>query len=105
MQKLSIAVIAATCFSLLGCGVFPESSFELARESRLPKWFKLPAGLSRSDVTLKLDYYSDADHFARFTLLSVKSDTRLAEVNCTDKSFVTKNQRPGLPPTYPLYYV
>ena len=38
----------------LGC---PEANFDLAPDSRLPKWFKLPPGLSRADVTVTMDYY------------------------------------------------
>jgi hypothetical protein len=35
-----------------------ESFFDLAPESRLPKWFTLPAGLRRSDVTVSIAYYA-----------------------------------------------
>jgi len=31
--------------STMGCGWFPESTFELASESRLPKWITLPPDL------------------------------------------------------------
>jgi hypothetical protein len=40
-----------------GCRYFPESSFELAPDSRLPKWFKIPNELSRSDITVQMNYY------------------------------------------------
>ena len=40
-----------------GCRVFPESMFELAPESRLPRWFTLPKGLSRADVTVSMYCY------------------------------------------------
>jgi len=35
----------------------PESCFQLAQESRLPKWFELPKGYSRNEVDLALCYY------------------------------------------------
>ncbi|HEY7292785.1 MAG TPA: hypothetical protein VH583_23305 [Vicinamibacterales bacterium] len=35
-----------------------ESNFELAGESRLPRWFAIPVGLSRQDVTVSLRYYA-----------------------------------------------
>jgi hypothetical protein len=35
-----------------------ESSFDLAAESRLPRWFAIPVGLSRQDVTVSLRYYT-----------------------------------------------
>ena len=38
----------------LGCS---EANFNLAPNSRLPKWFKLSTGLSRADVTVTMDYY------------------------------------------------
>jgi hypothetical protein len=42
---------------LCGCRFFPESRFELAPDSRLPKWFTIPANLSREDVTVQMSYY------------------------------------------------
>jgi hypothetical protein len=44
---------------LCGCRFFPESQFELAPDSRLPKWFPLPTNLSREDVTVQMSYYSE----------------------------------------------
>jgi hypothetical protein len=41
-----------------GCDMFPESMFELPKESRLPKWVQLPPGLQRSDVSLTMIYPS-----------------------------------------------
>ncbi len=35
----------------------PESTFELASESRLPKWITLPPGLTRADVSTTMSYY------------------------------------------------
>lgn len=40
-----------------GCRFFPESQFELAPDSRLPKWFTVPENLSRADVTVRMSYY------------------------------------------------
>ena len=34
-----------------------ESQFTLAPDSRLPRWFALPEGTLRSDVTVELTYY------------------------------------------------
>lgn len=42
---------------LCGCRFFPESQFELAPDSRLPKWFTLPTNLSREEVTVQMSYY------------------------------------------------
>src|SRR5262249_27845740 len=54
-MKVRLTVCAALlsmCAS--GCA---ESFFNLAPDSRLPKWFSLPPGLSRADVTVSLAYY------------------------------------------------
>ena len=49
------ACLLFSIFSLSGC---LESSFELSAESRLPKWFSIPDGVSRSDYTVLMDMYS-----------------------------------------------
>ena len=54
---LSVSVGIASCL-FVGCAFIPESTFELAKESRLPKWVSLPPGLTRDDVSLTMDYYS-----------------------------------------------
>jgi hypothetical protein len=36
---------------------FCESSFKLAKESRLPKWIQVPSGLERADVTVQFLYF------------------------------------------------
>jgi hypothetical protein len=41
--------------SLSGC---LESTFELAPESRLPRWFVVPEGKSRDQVRVTMDYYT-----------------------------------------------
>lgn len=48
-------VLLIAAISLAGC---LESSFELAPESRLPKWLEAPAGVPRSDLRVTMDYYS-----------------------------------------------
>ena len=37
-----------------GCA---ESYFDLAPDSRLPRWFELPSSLTRADVTVRMTYY------------------------------------------------
>ncbi len=57
--RMLFLFVALTIFSsaIVGCEYFPESTFELANESRLPKWFKLPPGLARPDVSVTMSYY------------------------------------------------
>ena len=42
---------------LAGCDYFPESTFELSPNSRLPKWFTVPPGMTRRDLTVTMSYY------------------------------------------------
>ena len=46
---LFLALLLTSCLSTLGCA---EGFFEVAPESRLPRWFTLPKGRGRSDVTV-----------------------------------------------------
>jgi len=55
-----------------------ESNFELSKESRLPRWFTLPDGLSRSDVSARLDIYANGSFKVR--MIGPAGET-LAEVN------------------------
>ena len=59
-------IVGAACHPLRGCA---ESEFPLASESRLPHWFSLPSGVSRSDVSVVMTYYIGASgHTARFVM-------------------------------------
>src|SRR5258707_11071648 len=106
MYALAFSALVAACLCLQGCGL-PESSFELARESRLPRWFTLPPGLSRSDVSVRLAYYSSPwGGTATFKLLDVKRKKTMAEANGTEKGLepiIFENPRAGFPPGYPSY--
>ncbi len=122
MKRASVVSLVAICSFLLGCAFFPEASFELARESRLPKWFTLPSGFSRSDVTVTMDYYIGSNgRTAAFTLLDVRNQSsrpqgrpsgrKLAKVNGRQKDFepltLKNNPRPqsGFPIPYPSYEI
>jgi hypothetical protein len=48
---------AVIAFATIGCQYFPESTFELANESRLSRWITLPPGLTRADVSITMSYY------------------------------------------------
>lgn len=108
MHRLFIAISAAACLSLLGCDDIPEASFELARESRLPKWFTLPPGLSRSDVTVTMNYYvKPSGRTSTFNLLDANKK-KLIEVNGTQKGLEPlrrKIPQPGFPAGYPTYEI
>ena len=53
-------VAVFSSIEVIGCTSFPEASFELASESRLPVWFTLSQGLTRADVSVTMDYYVEA---------------------------------------------
>jgi hypothetical protein len=52
LSRLGLLVV---CFPMLSCS---EASFTLASESRLPKWFTIPADQKRAGLNVTLDYYS-----------------------------------------------
>jgi hypothetical protein len=61
MKRSLIAVFLAMLLAAVGCDLrygFVESRFQLAKESRLPKWFSMPAGYSRQDVRVVLTFYT-----------------------------------------------
>jgi hypothetical protein len=80
--KYRVWIGTAVLLLLLGsCGVFPQSTFELAPSSRLPRWIHLPAGLRRDQVTVTLDYYISAlGRTATFSLYDPKGQ-RLRKVS------------------------
>jgi hypothetical protein len=86
----------------------PESTFELASESRLPKWITLPPGLTRADVSITMSLYSKLWGWsAVFTLKDTKGQIR-TKVYGTEKGRGTlylKHPPPGFPPGCPAYEV
>jgi len=61
--SLNVAVVAVGIYGLLfvcfspSIGIFPESNFRLSPDSRLPKWFEIPNGYTRKDLTVEFYYY------------------------------------------------
>jgi hypothetical protein len=106
----SLLVCAVLTFlgSTIACGWFPESTFELASESRLPKWISLPPGLARADVSLSMSYYVwPWGSRATFVLRDSKGKI-LTKVSGKVRGLgpnQLKEPRPGSPPGYPSYEV
>jgi len=97
----AVAILASTII-IKGCEMFPESTFQLASGSRLPKWITLPPGLTRSDVSITMSYYTWPS--AGFVLQDAKGQTLEkvdGRVKCSD--FQLKNPPQGFPPGYPAY--
>jgi hypothetical protein len=86
----------------------PESTFELASESRLPKWITIPPGLTRADVSITMTYYSVMwGNDATFILQDTKGKIR-TKVNGKTRGRGTnylKHTPPGFSPGYPSYSV
>ena len=77
-----------------------ESSFQLASESRLPRWDALPPGLTRTDVSVTLNLYT--------TLLPGANDAKFILKNGEGKKLAELNgkvkcQYPYLHWSYPGY--
>jgi hypothetical protein len=103
---LFVALVIAS--STIGCAWFPESTFELASESRLPKWITLPPGLTRADVSITMSYYiMPWGSSATFTVQDTKGQT-LKKVDGKVKGLEPlelKHPPPGFPPGYPAYEI
>jgi hypothetical protein len=99
---------AVCCLTGSGCSFFPESSFTLASESRLPKWFKLVPGQSRANVTVTMDYYiSSSGRTATFALRD-RAGVVIAKVDGKVKGlqpFQPATKTTGPPFAYPLYEI
>jgi hypothetical protein len=78
----------------------PESTFELAGESRLPKWIVLPPGLTRADVSITMSYYNKPWGWDTTFVLKDAKGQVLTKVYGQDK-----HPPPGFPPGYPGYEI
>ncbi len=104
-----IAVLVAfSGFGIVGCEYFPESTFHLASESRLPKWITLPPGVTRADVSLTMSYYIEPWGRKATFVLRDKKDRILTKVHSKEKGYEPlqlKNPPKGFDPGYPAYEV
>jgi hypothetical protein len=105
---LWIAVFGAISASaVIGCQYFPESTFELASESRLPRFVTLPAGLTRADVSLEMSYY--VKPWGRSATFTLRNGGRiLVKVNGKQKGsepLQLSNPPTGFDHGYPSYEI
>ena len=109
IQVILKVILLTSIFGLGGC---LESSFQLSGESRLPKWFSIPQGENRSDLSVQMDLHSTFDGgkavfklYKKGSLLNIKKYT----VNTNDqpniRSVQLKSQPEGFPQGYPRYKV
>jgi hypothetical protein len=107
IDKFLLFFLALTIVgSAIGCEWFSESTFELASESRLPKWITLPPGLTRVDVSITMSYYVKPwGNRATFILQDTKGQIRTKVDGKVKGSepFQLKHPPHGFPPGYPSY--
>src|ERR1700722_9328391 len=100
------AILLAIVFlTIKGCYLFPEASFTLASDSRLPKWVTLQPGSTRADVSLTMNYYDVPSRSAQFILRDKNGHTLKKEngkMRC-GAPFELKNPPQGFPSGYPAY--
>lgn len=104
-----VVLCAISGSAMTGCQYFPESTFELASESRLPKFITLPPGHTRADVlSLTMSYYiSPWGKNVKFILVDAKvqKPIKLYGKEKDGGPFELKHPPQGFPPRYPLYEV
>jgi hypothetical protein len=107
-KYLLFVALTISCFAIVGCEYFPESTFELASESRLPKWITLPPGLIRADVSITMSYYDNPWGSNVKVILHDAKKQILTKVYGKEKDagpFQLKHPPQGFPPGYPLYEI
>jgi len=62
---------------MIGC---LESTFNLANDSRLPKWVTLPRGVTRADVSITLNYYTSLGGDDATVVLRERGGKTISEV-------------------------
>lgn len=68
-----------------------ESSFYLAKSSRLPRWFEVPPGLERDNVSVRLTYHTVSG--PTYTLFGPNGD--IESVSGTSRLHPTLENKPG----------
>jgi hypothetical protein len=105
---LFFVALTISASAIVGCEYFPESTFELASESRLPKWITLPPGLTRADVSITMSYYIKPwGRSATFILQDAKGKIR-TKVYGKEKGsepLHLKNPPQEFAPGYPSYEI
>lgn len=105
---LLFLAFAVSVSAIVGCEYFPESAFELASESRLPRWFTPPSGQTRADVSVTMSYYVKPwGRTATFILRDAKGRmlTKVTGKQKGSEPFHLKNPPQGFPPGYPAYEI
>jgi hypothetical protein len=100
-----IVVVLIISGSWIGYEYFPESTFQLASESRQPKWVTLPPELTRANASLTMNYRIAPWRSSQFILRDKNGHTLKKEngkMRCR-APFELKNPPQGFPSGYPAY--
>jgi hypothetical protein len=103
-QLLAILLVIVL-LTVKGCELFPEATFELASDSRLPKWVTLPPELTRANASLTMNYYVVPWRTAQFILRDKNGHILKREngkMRCR-APFELENPPQGFPAGYPAY--
>ena len=103
-MKIYIKVILILLtLTITGCA---ESSFTLSQDSRLPKWFEVPEGMSRNDLKVTMDYYiSGKTIFKLYKKGSFFYLKKVIGITRDDRPLKLQNPPSGFPKNYPRYTV
>ncbi len=93
VRKYMLIVVVCTSSCAI-VGVL-ESNFVLSNESRLPRWFALPPGHTRSDVSVTLSYYSAIGAYDTKIMLKDMSGKTLEETIGKNKCQSSTSQYPA----------
>jgi hypothetical protein len=109
IDKFLLLFVVLTIAGLeIGCEWLPESTFQLASESRLPKSLPLPPGLTRADASITMSYYvMPWGRDTEFILQDAKGQVR-AKVRGKMRGLgpsQLKHPPQGFPSGYPSYEV
>jgi hypothetical protein len=107
-MKRLLLLLCMCVGTFAACDSFPESTFDLSPDSRLPRWFKIPASLHRGDMTVTMSYYvKPTGRDATFDLYDSKKH-KVAQVSGTLSGLEPKRLRRAAsdsPAAYPSYEV
>lgn len=103
---LVVILLIVACHPVRGCS---ESQFELATESRLPRWFMLPAGFTRADVRVSFSYYTSFGGGTRTATVRLRTGdgSTLQEVVATRRGRepLTLGRQEDAGSSYPVYEI
>jgi hypothetical protein len=88
----SFAIALPISLSLLGC---VESKFELASDSRLPKWFSLPSEMTRSEVSVVLTHFTSGTSNITLVDRREKTISTIQAQNCWHPDSLKKRNSSG----------